>query len=212
MIWSHTSRDLSTRSSRALCTNFARLGSLRASSFMNSEYSVEELPSFSRASGFSICSARASRRFRCSVRQSSLHGSLAKECQDTVHCGKVWHKDVHTFLEVCCISEYTTYPQVHKAAHDKLSDTCEDHMGEEIHKFPHTTQHSSNTEFDASSVDCKVDKAHQDGTDEWLSGGTPGACCKGCHRQGVWFHKALVGRSQKHHSGRSAPQNWSASI
>lgn len=58
---------------------------------------------------------------------------------------------------------------------------------------------------------CMVGKVHQDGTDERQCGGIPGFGCKDFHMQEVWSHKAQAGKSQQRHSGKSAPQNWSAS-
>lgn len=77
------------------------------------------------------------------------------------HCGMVWHRGVHKTLGASYISECTALPQVHKAAHDKLSDTCEGHMEEETHKFHHMILQSGNKESAASSINkknYKIDK------------------------------------------------------
>lgn len=58
----------------------------------------------------------------------------------------------------------------------------------------------------------KEGRAHLDDKDGLLHDGSSGGVDMDFHKKGAWFHKAQVGKSQMHHSGRSAHQSLYASI
>ena len=63
-----------TNSVNLSCTIFAKFGSFFAKSLQNSEYFGAD--NFALVSGFSICNAKATRRFRSILAHSSLQSSF----------------------------------------------------------------------------------------------------------------------------------------